>query len=127
MLAALCHLAVTQVLGFLGYGLVLRLQIGSRVTGWFSGYGLVLGLWVGSWVMGWFSGYRLVLGLWVGSRVTGWFLGYGLVLGLWVGSRVMGWFLGHGVWTLASARVLRLPSIAVQGFCMYLRILDPWI
>ena len=28
---------------------------------------------------------------------------------------------------LASARALHLPSIEVQGFCMYLRILDPWV
>ena len=44
------------------------------------------------------------------------------VLSLWV----LG-FSGRGVWTSASACALRLPSIAVQGFHMYLGILDPQI
>src|SRR6266481_9262680 len=40
------------------------------------------------------------------------------------------WVLGfsdRSVWTSASARALCLPSITVQGFHMYLGILDPWI
>src|SRR6266481_995634 len=46
--------------------------------------------------------------------------------GSWV-LRIQIGFSGCSVWTSASAHVLHLPSITVQGFHTYLGISDPWI